>query len=67
MTIRLPSGESRPATYAVTFSEVAEGELILFEDANQRLALGVNHGSALVRLGLRAGDQLRISAAREAG
>jgi hypothetical protein len=66
LLVRLPSGESRPATYAVTFSEVAEGELILFEDSNQRLALGVNHGSALVRLGLRAGDQLRISAMGEA-
>jgi len=65
LLVRLPSGEARPATYAVTFSEVAEGELILFEDANHRLALGVNYGSALVRLGLRPGDQLRISAARE--
>lgn len=67
LRVRLLSGESRPATYAVTFSDVAEGDLILFEDSNHRLALGVNHGSALVRLGLRAGDQLRISAAREAG
>jgi S-adenosylmethionine hydrolase len=67
LLVRLPSGESRPATYAVTFSDVAEGELILFEDSNQRLALGVNHGSALVRLGLKPGDQLRISAVREAG
>jgi S-adenosylmethionine hydrolase len=65
--VRLPSGESCRATYTVTFSDVAEGELILFEDSNHRLALGVNHGSALVRLELRAGDQLRISAAREDG
>jgi len=67
LLVRLPSGEARPATYAVTFSDVVEGDLILFEDSNHRLALGVNHGSALVRLGLRPGDQLRISAAREHG
>lgn len=65
LRVRLPSGESHPATHAVTFSDVAEGEVILFEDSNHRLALGVNQGSALVRLGLRAGDQLRISAASE--
>jgi len=65
LRVRLPSGEARQATYVVTFADVAEGELILFEDSNHRLALGVNHGSALLRLGLRPGDQLRISAARE--
>jgi S-adenosyl-L-methionine hydrolase (adenosine-forming) len=60
LQIRLPSGESHPARYARTFSDVPEGELILFEDSAHRLALGFNHGSAAIRLGLRPGDQLRI-------
>jgi S-adenosyl-L-methionine hydrolase (adenosine-forming) len=61
LLIRLPSGGSRAATYARTFSDVPEGELILFEDSAARLALGFNRGSAAASLGLRPGDELRIS------
>ena len=67
LRVLLPSGEACSATHGIAFSAVPEGELILFEDANHRLALGVNHGSALARLCVRAGDQLRISAVREGG
>jgi S-adenosylmethionine hydrolase len=65
LQVRLPSGESHAATFARTFSDVAEGELILFQDSAQRLALGFNHGSAAIRLGLRPGDQLRIGVERD--
>ncbi len=65
LQVRLPSGASHPAIFARTFSDVREGELILFEDSAQRLALGLNHGSAASRLGLRPGDQLRIGVERD--
>jgi hypothetical protein len=63
--VRLPSGEQHPARYARTFSDVEQGDLILFEDSAQRLALGFNRGSAVSRLGLQTGDQLRISVTRQ--
>jgi S-adenosylmethionine hydrolase len=64
LRVRLPSGEQHRAQYARTFSDVEKGDLILFEDSAQRLALGFNHGSAASRLGLRTGDELRISVDR---
>jgi S-adenosyl-L-methionine hydrolase (adenosine-forming) len=63
--LTLESGEAHAGTYALTFSDVSDGELLLFEDSSMQLALAVNRGSAADRLGVRAGDQLRISAARE--
>ena len=62
LRISLPSGEIHLCTYARTFSDVEEGGLILFEDSWRRLAIGFNRGSAATRLGLRSGDQVRISA-----
>jgi hypothetical protein len=59
------SGEIHVGNYALTFSDVADGELLLFEDSTLQLALAVNRGRAADRLGVSAGDQLRISAARE--
>jgi hypothetical protein len=63
--LTLASGESHLGSYALTFSDVADGELLLFEDSTMQLALAVNRGRAADRLGVRAGDDLRISAARE--
>ena len=63
--LRLPSGETHAARHVRTFSDVDEGGLLLFEDSAQKLALGFNHGSAMSRLGLRAGDELRITLARD--
>jgi S-adenosylmethionine hydrolase len=65
LRISLASGEIHLCTYARTFSDVEEGELILLEDSWRRLALSFNRGSAVARLSLRGGDQLRISAMRE--
>jgi S-adenosyl-L-methionine hydrolase (adenosine-forming) len=60
LQIRLPSGESHPATVARTFADVPTGALLVFKDSADKLALGFNQGSAAGRLGLRPGDQLRI-------
>src|SRR4051812_9607140 len=46
--------------YAVTFGDVAPGELILYEDAYRTLALAVNRGSARTLLGVERDDELRI-------
>ena len=63
--LTLDSGAVHMGTYALTFSDVADGDLLLFEDSTMQLALAVNRGSAADLLGVRAGEQLRISAARE--
>jgi S-adenosylmethionine hydrolase len=46
------------AAYSLTFSDVADGRLILYEDAYRKLALAVNRGSAAELLGLEAGDEV---------
>jgi S-adenosylmethionine hydrolase len=51
-------GRSADAVYAVTFADVSAGELILYLDSSGRLALAINRGSAVERLGLRAGDEV---------
>jgi S-adenosylmethionine hydrolase len=50
----------RPGVYAVTFGDVAPGELLLYEDAYRTLALAVNRGSAREQLGVDRDDELRI-------
>ena len=42
---------------------VAPGELLVYEDAYGRLAVAVNQGSAVGRLGISLGDELRIAPA----
>ncbi len=49
-----------PAHYAVTFSDVAPGQLLLYEDAYRTLALAVNRGSAQELLGVALDDELTI-------
>ncbi|MFZ0089855.1 MAG: SAM-dependent chlorinase/fluorinase [Solirubrobacteraceae bacterium] len=53
-------GASHAARYVRTFADAAPGELIVYEDAQRRAAVAVSHGDAAERLGLRAGDELRI-------
>lgn len=64
LRLALASGELHLGTFARTFGDVEEGQLIVFQDSARRLALGFNRGSAMARLGLRAGDELRISLVR---
>jgi S-adenosyl-L-methionine hydrolase (adenosine-forming) len=49
-------------TVARTFSDVASGSLLLYEDAGGSLALAVNGGDAAALLGVRAGDEVRLEA-----
>lgn len=52
--------EEHDATYVTTFADVAPGELMLYEDASQTLALAVNRGSAAERMALALDDELRL-------
>jgi S-adenosylmethionine hydrolase len=63
--LKLESGETHTGTYALTFSHVSDGELLLFEDSTFQLALAINRGRAADELGVRAGDRLWISVPRE--
>jgi S-adenosylmethionine hydrolase len=45
---------------ARTFSDVAPGSLIVYEDAGGSVAVAVNGGDATALLGLRAGDEVRL-------
>jgi S-adenosylmethionine hydrolase len=47
---------------ARTFSDVAPGALLLYEDASGALALAVNGGDAAALLGVRSGDEVRLEA-----
>ena len=51
------------ARYVRTFADVSPEELLVYEDANRVLAVAVNHGSALERLGVAIDDELRIKPA----
>lgn len=48
------------AHYAVTFSDVGRGELLLYEDAYRTLAIAVNRGSARDALAAALDDELVI-------
>ena len=54
------------ARYVRTFADAVEGELIVYEDSAQMLAVAVSRGSAAERVGAAAGDELRIRA-RDSG
>jgi hypothetical protein len=56
-------GESWPAVVVRTFADVPVGELLVYEDSSGRLALAVNQGSAVARLGIAVGDALRLGPA----
>jgi S-adenosyl-L-methionine hydrolase (adenosine-forming) len=51
----------RRAHYATTFTDVAAGNLLLYEDAYRTLALAVNRGSAREALGLELDAELTIT------
>ncbi|MGK2939879.1 MAG: SAM hydrolase/SAM-dependent halogenase family protein [Solirubrobacteraceae bacterium] len=52
-----------PATYGLTFADVAPGALLVYEDAYRTLALAVNRGSARDLLALDLDDELRVAPA----
>ncbi|MEI2702616.1 MAG: SAM-dependent chlorinase/fluorinase [Baekduia sp.] len=51
-----------PAVYASTFSDVDEGELLVYQDPYRTLSLAVNRGSARDRLALRTDDLVTVRA-----
>ncbi|HEV2753496.1 MAG TPA: SAM-dependent chlorinase/fluorinase [Solirubrobacteraceae bacterium] len=53
-------GQILEATYASTFVDVAEGAMVLYEDAYRTLSLAVNRGSAAVALGVGLDAELRL-------
>lgn len=60
---RAATANGVPAQYGLTFADVGEGELLLYEDAYRTLALAVNRGSAAERLGLAPDDDVRLEPA----
>jgi S-adenosylmethionine hydrolase len=48
------------AVYVRTFADVAENELLVYEDAYRRLAVAVSRGDAARRLGLTVDDEVSI-------
>jgi hypothetical protein len=62
LEIETVGGERHPATRAVAFADVPSGELLVYDDAQQRLSVAVSQGDAAQRLGLALDDELRIRA-----
>jgi len=62
-TLRIDVGET---TYRVplrgTFADVAEGELVAYQDSAGLLEISVNRGDAGARLGVREGDRVDVRA-----
>jgi S-adenosylmethionine hydrolase len=50
------------ARFVRTFADAPGGELLLYEDSARMLAIAVSQGHAAERLGVAAGDELRITA-----
>jgi len=53
-------GDEHEAQYARTFADVDAGQLLVYEDADRRLAVAVNHGSAAAQLQIELDGELRI-------
>jgi S-adenosyl-L-methionine hydrolase (adenosine-forming) len=48
---------------ARTFAEARTGDIVLYEDAYENIALAINRGSAAQMFSVRVGDQLRLAPA----
>ena len=59
--LELGTQTKHEAHFALTFADVAPDELLVYEDAQRRLAVAVSHGSAATRLGISVDDELRIT------
>jgi S-adenosylmethionine hydrolase len=60
VTLELPSGETHRALFVATFADVAQGELLVYEDAHRMLAVAINRGNAAERLGIVVDDELAM-------
>jgi S-adenosyl-L-methionine hydrolase (adenosine-forming) len=52
------SGSARDAVFALTFADVPDGGLLLYEDSTGSLALAINRGDATTELGLETGAEV---------
>ncbi len=58
--LKLPGGTSQEVQFVGTFADAGPDELLLYEDAQRRLAIAVRHGDAAARLGLAVDAPVRI-------
>ncbi|HWE07725.1 MAG TPA: SAM-dependent chlorinase/fluorinase [Solirubrobacteraceae bacterium] len=58
--VELADGTSHPVHFVRTFADAGRDELLLYEDAQRRLAIAVRHGDAAALLGLTVDAELRI-------
>lgn len=58
--LQLPGGGERLVRFVRTFADAGGGELLLYEDAQRRLAVAVRHGDAAASLGIGVDAELRI-------
>lgn len=58
--LELASGARHNAQFVRTFADVSPGELMLYEDAQGRLAVAVSRGDAATQLSLELDHELRI-------
>jgi len=63
LSIERPHETSLDGRFVRTFGAVPAGELLVYEDSNGCLAIGVNQGSAAERLRLATGDRIRLRGA----
>ena len=54
------AGTPRDAVFALTFADVADGGLLLYEDSNGSLALAINRGDASAELGVIPGAEVTL-------
>jgi hypothetical protein len=58
--VELGDGASHQVHFVRTFADAGRDELLLYEDAQRRLAIAVRHGDAAASLGLTVDAELRI-------
>jgi S-adenosylmethionine hydrolase len=56
-------GAPRDAVFTLTFADVPDGGLLLYQDSNGSLALAVNRGDAAAELGLEPGSEVILRSA----
>ena len=59
--LSLRGRDPQAAQYARTFADMPADQLLVYEDAYRRLAIAVSHGNAAERLGVKTGDEIRIT------
>ncbi len=59
--VELARGDDRYyAACALTFADVGEGELVVFEDSEQRLSIAINRGSAAELIDAESGNEVQL-------